>query len=101
VIVGLIFSNTYWTFWDLMLFFFIWIPLVMLWFYAMIDIFRRPDLSGWGRALWLLAVVFLPWLGTLIYLIFRPRGGAADAYAAGYGSPYGYGYPYGRPPVAD
>ena len=50
--------------------FFAWIWLVITIFG---DIFRSRDLSGWGKALWTLFVVFLPWLGVLIYLIVRGR----------------------------
>jgi multidrug resistance efflux pump len=35
------------------------------------DIFRSPDLSGWGKAGWLLLIVLLPLIGVLIYLIAR------------------------------
>jgi hypothetical protein len=33
------------------------------------DVFRRHDISGWGKAAWLIFVVVLPFLGVLIYLI--------------------------------
>jgi hypothetical protein len=33
------------------------------------DIFRRHDLSGWGKALWFILIIFLPLIGSLIYLI--------------------------------
>jgi hypothetical protein len=106
MVTALIFSNTYWTFWDVMLFFFIWIPLVMLWFFCMIDVFRRRDLSGLGKALWLVAIVIFPWIGSIVYLIARPKEamvyGPDGGY--GYGSPSGAGYaePAGaRPPAAD
>ena len=36
------------------------------------DIFTRPDLSGWGRAGWVLLIFILPVIGVLIYLIARP-----------------------------
>ena len=59
-------------FWATLWFFlfFAWIWLVITIFG---DIFRSRDLSGWGKALWTLLVVFLPWLGVLIYLIVRGR----------------------------
>ena len=59
-------------FWATLWFFlfFAWIWLVITIFG---DIFRSRDLSGWGKALWTLFVVFLPWLGVLIYLIVRGR----------------------------
>jgi len=88
--VAVIFSNTQWTFWNVFLLFFLWIPLIMLWFFAIFDVFRRPDLSGGGKVLWLLAILILPWIGTLLYLILRPA--QAGDYAGGYG---GYGANYG------
>ena len=48
--------------------FFIWIWLLITVF---IDIFRSHDLNGWAKALWVLFVVILPWLGVLVYLIAR------------------------------
>jgi multidrug resistance efflux pump len=35
------------------------------------DIFRSRDLSGWGKALWTIFVIVLPYLGVFIYLIAR------------------------------
>ena len=69
---AVIFANTPWTFWDFMLFFFIWIPAVMLWFFCLFDIFRRPDLGGGAKFLWLLFILLIPWIGALCYLLFRP-----------------------------
>lgn len=43
---------------------FIWIAITVL-----IDVFRRRDISGWGKAAWVIFVVILPWLGVLVYLI--------------------------------
>jgi hypothetical protein len=60
-----------------MLLFFVFIPLLMVWFFAIFDVFARRDLSGWGKAAWLVAIIVLPWLGTLVYLIFRPWGESA------------------------
>ena len=59
------FLDVMWT----MLVFFLWV----MWFWCLIivlgDVFRREDLSGWSKALWTLFLVFLPWLGILIYLV--------------------------------
>ncbi len=50
---------------------FLWV----LWFWilimVLIDLFRSPDLSGWGKALWFLFVLFIPLIGVLCYLIVR------------------------------
>ena len=48
--------------------FIIWIWLLIMVFS---DIFRSRDLSGWGKALWVIGIIILPWLGVLIYLIAR------------------------------
>ena len=56
--------------WDMLWFFmfFIWIWLLIVVFG---DIFRSPDLSGWGKALWTIFVIVLPYLGVFVYLIAR------------------------------
>jgi hypothetical protein len=43
-------------------------------FKVVFDIFRSKDLGGWGKALWVLFVIIVPWLGVLVYLIARGRG---------------------------
>lgn len=48
---------------------FIWIAITVL-----IDVFRRHDISGWGKAAWVVFVVILPWLGVLVYLISNHDG---------------------------
>ena len=48
---------------------FIWIAITVL-----IDVFRRRDISGWGKAGWVIFVVILPWLGVLVYLIANHDG---------------------------
>jgi len=56
--------------WSMIWFFlfFIWIWLLIIVFS---DIFRSHDLSGWGKALWLIFVFVLPYLGVFVYLIAR------------------------------
>ncbi len=64
------FLDVMWT----MLVFFVWI----LWFWLLItvfaDIFRRHDISGWGKTGWLIFVIILPFLGVFIYLITQNDG---------------------------
>ena len=55
-------------FWS-MLVFFVWIAWFMLLFHIVADIFRRRDASGGKKTLWLIFVIFLPFLGVFIYLI--------------------------------
>ncbi|MFF2244157.1 SHOCT domain-containing protein [Arthrobacter sp. NPDC058130] len=57
-----------WSFW-----FFIWIAALMVWFRCLIDMFSDDTLSGWAKAGWVILLVFVPWLGALIYLIARGR----------------------------
>ena len=54
-----------------MLYFFLWIAWLFILFRVILDVFRSHDLSGWGKAGWLILVLILPWLGVLIYLIAR------------------------------
>ena len=50
------------------------LPLIMFWVFALADLFRRYDISGWAKAAWLFAIVFLPFLGTIFYVLTRyPR----------------------------
>ena len=50
----------------------------VLWFWLLItvaaDLFRRHDLSGWIKAIWVIAWIVFPFLGVLVYLIFQGRG---------------------------
>ncbi len=54
-----------------MLYFFLWILWIFLVIRVVFDIFRSRDLSGWGKAGWLILVIVLPFLGVFIYLIAR------------------------------
>jgi hypothetical protein len=59
--------------WTMIIFFFwvIWIWIVVT---VLIDVFRRHDIGGFTKALWVIFVVILPWLGVLIYLIVEHDG---------------------------
>jgi hypothetical protein len=50
----------------------------VLWFWLLItvfgDLFRRRDVSGWGKALWVIVLIVFPYLGVFIYLISQSRG---------------------------
>jgi hypothetical protein len=49
--------------------FFAFVIWVWILFSVLVDVFRRHDLSGWGKAGWTLLLVVLPYLGVFIYLI--------------------------------
>ena len=61
---------------------FLWDVLVIfafvIWFWLLIvvfgDIFRRSDISGWGKAGWIILVIVLPYFGVFIYLIAEHDG---------------------------
>ena len=57
-------------FWTMFIIF-IWVLWFFLLFRVIIDIFRSHDLGGFGKVLWLLFVIFLPFLGVFVYLIAR------------------------------
>jgi hypothetical protein len=57
-------------FWS-MLWFFLWFIWIWILIMVLMDIFRSHDLGGWGKTLWVLFVVFLPYLGVFVYLIAR------------------------------
>ena len=57
-----------WSFWI-----FIWVAAIMIWFRLIFDVFSDRSLSGWGKAGWTILLIFVPWLGALIYLIARGK----------------------------
>ena len=59
--------NLFWT----MLIFFMWVIWIWLLITVFIDIFRDKNLNGFAKAIWVLFVVVVPFLGVLIYLIAR------------------------------
>ena len=62
--------------WTMLIFmaFVIWIWMVIM---VLIDIFSRHDLSGWGKAGWVVLIIVLPFIGVLSYLIAY-SGGIAE-----------------------
>ena len=68
---------TSWTFGEVMwamLIFFCWVLFFWLLFTVFGDLFRRHDVSGWGKAAWSIFVIFLPFLGIFVYLIVNGHG---------------------------
>ena len=59
--------------WSIFIFF-----LFIAWIWVLIgtitDIFRSDDLNGLAKGLWVLAIIVVPWLGVLAYLIIRGQG---------------------------
>ncbi len=59
--------------WTMLIFFafFIWIWIL---FTVFTDVFRRDDISGWGKTAWIVFVILLPYLGVFVYLIAEHKG---------------------------
>ena len=62
------------------LYFFLFIIWIWLLFMVFIDVFRSHDLGGWAKALWVIFIIVLPFLGVFVYLI--ARGGKMHERAA-------------------
>ncbi len=59
------FLNVIWTFFII----FVWISWFWLLISISVDIFRRHDIGGFAKAIWFIVIIFLPLIGSLIYLI--------------------------------
>ena len=57
-----------------MIIFFVWVAWIWIMILILTDVFRRRDLSGWGKAGWTAFLIILPFLGALIYLIAQGDG---------------------------
>jgi hypothetical protein len=66
------------TFWESFFLWMLFLPLALVWGFALVDIFRRDDIPGWSKALWVVCVIVLPFFGTLIYLVARPSGATPE-----------------------
>jgi len=62
-----------------MLWFFLFFIWIFIFITVVMDIFRSHDLGGWGKALWVIFIIVLPYLGVFVYLI--ARGGKMQARA--------------------
>lgn len=60
---------------------FMFIVVLMAMFAVIIDLTRDPDLSGIVKVAWMLALIFLPIAGLLIYVVVRGRGMSARSHA--------------------
>jgi len=69
------------TFWDViwaMVFFYFWFMCIWIWISVIGDIFRRNDLSGPSKFIWIMVAFIIPLFGALIYMITRPKVTAQD-----------------------
>ena len=61
---------------------FVFVAYLFVLFYILTDLFRDRELSGWFKALWIIGLIFIPYLTALIYIIARGRGMAERQQAA-------------------
>ena len=66
--------NSFWDFLWLLFWSYVFVAYLVLLFHIIGDIFRDRDLGGFAKALWVIGLVFIPFLVALIYLIARGRG---------------------------
>ena len=57
-----------------MIIFFAWVAWIWILITVFIDLFRRHDIGGWGKAGWVVFLIVLPFLGVLVYLIAQHDG---------------------------
>lgn len=65
---------SFWDFFWLMVWGFLFISYLMVVFQVIVDIFRDRTMNGWARTAWLVALIIVPPLTALIYVIARGRG---------------------------
>jgi len=54
----------------------VFIFVLWLWLFITVasDLFRRKDVSGWGKVIWVLLLIVLPYIGIFAYLLTQGRG---------------------------
>jgi hypothetical protein len=74
----LIAETTFWdAFWWMVVFFF-WVMAIWLFIALISDILRRDDIGGGKKAMWIIFMIILPFIGALAYIIARPKMTAQD-----------------------
>ena len=66
--------SNFWDFVWYILIIFVFVAYLMVMFRIIVDLFADKELSGWWKAVWIVALIFAPLLTALIYLIARGRG---------------------------
>ena len=64
------FLNILWS----MILFFAWVAWIWIAITCFVDIFRRHDIGGWHKAIWVVFIIVIPFLGVLVYLIAQHDG---------------------------
>jgi len=86
--------ENFWSIIWIVIWSFVFVAYLFVLFYILTDLFRDHELSGWWKALWILFLIFAPYLTALVYVIARGRGMAERNAAArgGGGAPEEDGY---------
>lgn len=66
--------NSFWDFFWLVVVSFLFVAYLMVLFHIVTDIYRDDSMGGWGKAIWTVFLIFLPFLGALVYLVARGSG---------------------------
>ncbi|MFF2271201.1 SHOCT domain-containing protein [Agromyces sp. NPDC058136] len=66
-------NNSFWDFLVWLFWFYVMVACIWIFITVIIDIFRDHTLNGWAKALWVIFLVFLPFLAAFIYLIARGK----------------------------
>ena len=88
--------NVFWT----MTLFFLWMMWIWLLFSVFKDVFTRKDLSGLGKAGWVVVVLVLPYLGVLVYLITQSKA-MVERRSAAWSAQQDYYAPYPQGTLVD
>lgn len=66
------------SFWNLFWLLAIFLPLMFLWAFGLVDVFFRRDLSGIAKVVWVIVILWIPVIGLLIYFLTRPAESEGD-----------------------
>jgi len=72
----------FWDFFWSMVVFFVWVLYIFIFISIFMDIFRRNDLSGAWKVIWIVFLFIIPFISALVYIIARPRVTAQDVQMA-------------------
>ncbi|GAA1982956.1 SHOCT domain-containing protein [Isoptericola halotolerans] len=74
--------DSFWSYVWFLLWIFLFMAYLIVLFQILTDLFRDRHLNGWWKALWVVALIFVPMITALVYLIARGRGMAERNLAA-------------------
>ncbi len=52
---------------------FIWVAWIFIWVRITMDVFRRRDIGGWYKAIWIVLLIFVPLISALVYIVTHGR----------------------------